>query len=108
MEGMDELARLVDQLQAFFRGHVEGTGEQAAATMLAFLRGGWIPAEDAALISEPLAGLGRDELALIMVQNIGELADRLLGPEEPGDALAWARSNLILDFEQYLSAPPAA
>jgi hypothetical protein len=100
---MEEVARLVDELQRFCRGHVEGSGERAAGEMLAFVRDRWIEAEEVELASEPLEGLTREELALIVVRDVGELADRLLGTEDPAGPLAWARANLIVDLEHYRS-----
>lgn len=100
---MGEVSSLVDRLQHFCRAHLAGDGDVAAAEMLAFVRDSWIECEDISLTSEPLEGLEGDQLALGIVQDVGELAKMLLGTDDVERTLTWSRANLIADLEHYRS-----
>ncbi len=100
---IERIAPLVEELQRFCRGHVEDDHGAAAAEMLAHLRGVWPDVPVASLPSEPDGDLGAEELALVIVRDVGEVAGQLLESREPAEALAWSRANLIFDLERYAS-----
>jgi hypothetical protein len=100
------LAPLVDQLQRFCRGHEAGHGRAAAATMLVYLRGAWVDVPEITLQFSSDRGqeVNPESLVLALVRDVGELAGELLASDDPDQALAWARANLIVDVERYASA----
>jgi hypothetical protein len=92
---------LVSELQHFCQRHEEGERGGAAAGMLAHLRHDWadLPVVDL----PPVIDRDRDaeELALIIIRDVGEVADILLAGDVGEARLGWARANLILDLERY-------
>ena len=98
---IERIAPLVEELQRFCRGHLAGDRGAAAAEMLAYLRAVWPDVPGASLPSEPDLRLSAEELALVVVRDVGEVAGQLLESREPAEALAWSRANLIFDLERY-------
>jgi hypothetical protein len=97
------IAPLVEQLHRFCRGHEEGDGGAAAAGMLAWLRGAWPDVPEIELPDPPAEDESAERLALCLVRDIGELAGMLLEDHEVEQALGWARANLSVEVERYLS-----
>jgi hypothetical protein len=94
-----QLAPLTDQLQRFVRAHERGEGGAAAGEMLAALRDTRPLLSGGYLMADPDDGRDGEELALGIIRDVGEIADRLTR----SDDLAWARANLICDLERYLA-----
>ena len=94
---------LVSELQSFCQHHEEGRGYCAAVGMLEHLRHDWVGVPDMVLPAPEYEDRDREELALMIVRDVGEVAAILL-PDDLAEArLAWARANLITDLEQYES-----
>jgi hypothetical protein len=95
---------LVSELQQFCQHHEEGDRAGAAAGMLAHLRHDWA---DVPVVSlPPVTGEVRDpeELALVIVRDVGEVAGVLLDSADSEQSLGWAQANLIQDLESYEDA----
>jgi hypothetical protein len=97
---------LVSELQGLCQSLEEGGRERRAAawSMLWLLRHEWadLPVIDLPGITDEERNSG--ELLLIIVRDVGEVADILLTDEDVETKLAWARANLIVDLERYLLA----
>jgi hypothetical protein len=95
---------LVSGLQHFCERHEEGAGAGAAAGLLAHLRNDW--AEVPVVNLPAVTGDVRDpeELALVIVRDVGEVAAVLLDASDSDETLGWARANLIVDLERYVAA----
>lgn len=100
-EGLADIAPLVKRLAAFCQGHEDGDGGVAAARMLAHVRASWpeVPPREISHDDDPEGDLS--VLALRVVRDVGDAAERLLG-NEGEEALGWARANLVIDLERYL------
>jgi hypothetical protein len=95
---------LVTELQCFCQRHEEGDAGGAAAAMLAHLHHDWI---DIPLLNlPPVVDEDRDpeELAMLIVSDVGEVAEILSATDDPRERLAFARANLIVDVERYRAA----
>jgi len=92
---------LVSELQHFCERHEEDDRGNAAAGMLAHLRRDW--ADVPVLSLPPVTGSDRDpeELALVIIHDVGEVAEILLAAGDLDERLGWSRANLIIDVERY-------
>ena len=100
---MARLAPLAEELGTFCEGHQSDDGGVAAAGMLAQVRHLWPDIPVMSISSDPDPEDDPEALALRIIRDVGDAADRLLrsGPEK---ALGWSRANLIVDLERYLQA----
>jgi hypothetical protein len=95
---------LVMELQCFCQRHEEGDHGGAAAGMLAHLRHDWGEVPIADLPPGEDQDRSLEELALMVIRDVGEVADFLLGADDLEEKLGWARGNLIFDLERYVAA----
>jgi hypothetical protein len=91
---------LVSELAHLCQLHEAGDPD-AAAGMLAHLREDWtdVPAVELPAVSD--RERDAEELALIIVGDVGEVAEILLARDDAERTLGWARANLIVDLERY-------
>jgi hypothetical protein len=101
---IERIAPLVEELQQFCRGHVKGDRGAAAVEMRAYLRDAWPDIPEAHLPSERDEDLGAEQLALVIIRDVGEMAGLALEADKLEEALAWARANSIFDLRRYLRA----
>jgi hypothetical protein len=89
------IAPLVSELAHFCQLHEAGEGRGAVDGMLAHLRKDWadLPAVELPAVS----GRDRDseELALIIIGDVGEVAEILLARDDADRTLAWARPGAL-------------
>lgn len=96
---------LVSELQHFCQRHEEGKRGGAGAGMLAHLRQDWADVPAAELPPPGDDERDPEELALMIVRDVGEVADILLGAGDDVDQrLGWSRANLVVDLERYANA----
>jgi hypothetical protein len=100
---MARLAPLAEELSAFCEGHQTGDAGVAAAEMLAQVRHLWPDIADLTISADPDPEIDPEVLALRIIRDVGDAADRLLRFDPP-KALGWTRANMILDLERYLEA----
>jgi hypothetical protein len=102
--GMERITPLVEALSRFCVGNETADGgAPSAAALIDFLSDAWpdIPAVD--VVKGSSEEMGRDEIVLAVVRDVGELAGLLLLTANPARTLGWARANLLIDLGLYLT-----
>jgi hypothetical protein len=94
---------LVSELQQFCQRHEE-VDDGAADGMLEHLRHDWADIPVVNLPPIPDDDRDPEELALMIIRDVGEVAEILLAADDVEGRLAWSRANLIADLERYSSA----
>jgi hypothetical protein len=101
---MERITPLVEALNRFCAGNrAADGGASAAAAMIKVLSGVWQDIPAVTVIEGPGEEMDRDELALAVIRDVGELAGLMISEDDPARALGWARANLLVDLRQYLA-----
>jgi len=98
---------LVDRLQRFWRAHESGDGAAVATEFRIWLEGVWpdvTPPRPKIEFEDPPAEDPRkdmDEIVVELLRGVGEIAEFLLGMQDPRVELAWVREHMLERLEIY-------